>query len=72
MTYHVRIYSTTGEFLLQTWNKGEHSRDMEIECALQREDVGRVEWWGDGPNGTSLTTVYPKNRRAPASDKEGS
>lgn len=48
MTYHVRIYSAAGDLLIQTWNKGEHSRDMEIECALSRPDVSHVEWWGDG------------------------
>ena len=56
--FHVRIYSTTGALLLQTWNKGELSRDMEIEAALSRREVGRVEWWGDGPDGTPLTRVY--------------
>lgn len=48
MTYHVRIYGSRGELMLQTWNKGSVSRDMEIDAALSRNDVSRVEWWGDG------------------------
>ena len=72
MTYHVRVYSTDGKLLVQTWNKGENSRDMEINAALSRNDVSRVEWWGDGSRYTSdgkpdlfpLTTVYYTSQAA--------
>ena len=72
MTYHVRIYGLRGDLLLQTWNKGHVSRDMEIAAAISRKDVSRVEWWGDGkgvnekcePDFSPLTTVYPPIRRA--------
>ncbi|KAA0089304.1 hypothetical protein CIW54_07505 [Paraburkholderia sp. T12-10] len=68
MTYHVRIYGLTGDLLLQTWNNGHVSRDMEISAALSRKDVGRIEWWGDGKgvnekyesDFSHVVTTYPQ------------
>lgn len=70
MTFHVQIYSIHHELLIQTWNIGEHSRDMEIDAAMRRQDVSHVKWWGDGNHYLSggksdlipLTTVFRKTR----------
>jgi len=55
-TYHVRgFYNANGRapgaMALQTWNRGETSRDLEIAVFQGRADIGRVEWATsqDGP-----------------------
>ena len=56
--FHVKIFHKDGRLLLQTWNKGENSRDTEIQAALSRKEVGKVVWWGDGRDPHPMTTVY--------------
>jgi hypothetical protein len=59
MTFKVRIYTPQGVLLIETWNVGELSRDMEIEAALTRPDVGYVEW-GPREGSAPLTRVYKR------------
>ena len=43
----VRGYDRSGLLLLETWHRGEWSKDMEVSCWLERrkrgDDVGKVE-----------------------------
>jgi hypothetical protein len=62
MNFIVRVYAPDGQLLIEAWNIGTVSRDMEIEAALSRQDVSYVEWWprdGSAP----LTRIYKEGRR---------
>lgn len=42
--FEVKVYAKDNTLLIHTWNIGVVSRDMEINGAKSRSDVGRIEW----------------------------
>lgn len=55
--YSVRVYNLAGALIVETWNDGETSRDMELDAALSRSDVSYVEWWPQDASGPMVKIV---------------